>query len=341
MNHSEVRFIRHTFRGPFDKMGDVLQIVVDGGCPSVLKVPIELSQIYEHNHIEYKFDRRINKIINELNVKHVIADFRTERTFETGRRISLQGNLKHVYGVPHKTDVYDYVVALPPLKECKEEKIETGMRHRQDAFNAAERLLKNLRINVKLDINNPNPSKYTGLPHWVFDIIQVIENGSGLKNLEHILTNAGWPKPKNPKLLLEQALLVDSYEISSDHPYPCITDISIQGPARFVNEMLFNNPTKGTVFAVTSVYMINPIARAFFPEIDVFSVYPLHQIIFKRHNDNIKIYEVHYETDDDGSMKTKQIKKYLGTITHSQLVEKMGENRELERVPVHVTSHIN
>lgn len=351
----KIVFIRHSFRGPFNITG-IKEITIKNGNPSVLRVPKILDNFYNRNLIDNFMNTRTSSIIqeNKLKINNIIADISTQRTYQTGKFIAINGNKKNIYGAPTETgNDIDYLVTNPPLLITKEEqeKLEKNMgeKYSDDARCISKKFIDNLGIIAPLD---PDDSKsayhYLGLPDWLGKIIEIIVSCAGFLNesLEKILVESDWPKPKYANELLEQANNILAYTFIVKYPIP---DVSIGIPAQYIYEKFYNEQneveshydkyccTNNSIdYLISHDTFINSIVRALFPNIEVYTVGPLDQLIFeKKKSEIINVYGKKYKTLLNGSMCTSEIQTFLGIVTKEQLKKIKIENN-IHRVKFYI-----
>ena len=358
-NMEKIIYIRHGFRGPFAKVG-TKEIIIKNGTPEKLKFPTILEETYSEDLIEDSSYLYVKNIINQNNninfckcecnhnkssVKEIIADLSVQRVFETGKKIAICSKLNFLLGAPTKPGIpVDYLVQDKPLDippdELEELKKYNGNKFHDAALDLAREFIYNLGIDAELLPDPGSKSKYSylGLPDWIGDLIEVIGGCGGFINykLVDILSDSGWPKPKVPEKIFNQATTLDAYAFIVSHPLP---EKLVGLTAKYINEKFFVEKGNGTAYLVTHDNLINSIIRAFLP-IDVYPVFPYGHIIFEKEGNIIVVYGANNKICASGTVSVKQNKQKLGILTKDK-IQSFINGEEVERVKLCFAPLIN
>ena len=118
-----VVFLRHSFRGALNIVGKD-SIIIEGGNPELLKIPIELNSLYNRDIIIEGLDERIENIVKDYEIERIDVDYSKQRTFYTGKYVAKHSNNNIIYGIPTIENVgLDYSLVCKKIENNPETKL--------------------------------------------------------------------------------------------------------------------------------------------------------------------------------------------------------------------------
>lgn len=322
-----VRFTRHTFRG-LDIPPDQKEIRLIGAKPSLLLIPPTLKRIKKEDALLLGLPERAQTMTRGLTHTSVLADFSTERTFVTGEQIA-SSSCGFLIGAPTTYDkpidpVVVVVVGTAKIDNQNPDvmlaKGKVAKKLSTVACKTFNKFLYNLGI--KYDGTSSigeDDFGFLKLPSWVDDLASVIELGCGIPNrsIEEIITGAGWPKPRYPKKLFKQAILLKSFKNAIQFPAGSVGNLIASGPA--LDILVFLQSLYGIGFRISHDNLISPLLIAlglghYYP------IDPLQQIQFTLERGRLVVDQYNFTVGKSGSVYTKRIyHKHVATISIERL----------------------